>query len=59
MAKRLTVFEMVDFELGAVMEIVGLVVSGARRTGVGVATAMGREQEAVLPPFEPRHDQRY
>ena len=64
-AERLTVPETVDFKLGEVMETMGKVVSGevvgeegAGEGEVVVTAGMGREQEAVLPPLEPRQDQR-
>ena len=49
-AVRLTVPKRVAEGRGEVMETVGLVVS------VG---GIAKEQDAVLPPFEPRQDQRY
>ena len=66
MAERITAPETVDFPPGEVMETLGKVVSeemegeeGAGEDEVVVTAEMGREQEAVLPPFEPTQDQRY
>jgi len=65
-AERITAPETVDFPPGEVMETMGKVVSGEMEGEEGegegevvVTAGMGREQEAVLPPLEPRQDQRY